>query len=102
MVTVVVQKWEESELGWGVRPDGYSLHLSEAGRDAYINRYWESMPDSAPQEYERPCGSPYLADVPEEVAAKIRASNDGFGYRVYDNVYPGSGGTDGWVNASQR
>jgi len=23
----VVQAWEESERGWGVRPDGLSIHL---------------------------------------------------------------------------
>ena len=33
---VVVQKWEESERGWGTRPDGFSLHLTEAYIQAFI------------------------------------------------------------------
>ncbi len=36
---VVVQKWEETERGWGVRPDGFSLHLTDADRSAYIGEY---------------------------------------------------------------
>lgn len=26
---VICQKWEESERGWGTRPNGYSLHLAD-------------------------------------------------------------------------
>lgn len=101
-VTVVVQKWEERERGWGSRPDGYSVHLSDADRKAYIDDYWAKMPDKvngmAPDEYSTPDGSPYLADITEgqeeEFLAQIAGKK---GLRFYDRNYPGTGGTDGWM-----
>jgi len=79
---VVVQKWEESERGWGVRPDGYSIHPDKAARDRYIDAYWEDMPDSVPDEYSRPCGSPYLSTV-EKVNFEGKD-----GIRFWENNYP--------------
>lgn len=89
--TVVVQKWEESERGWGTRPDGYSIHPDEAARERFVKAYWDDMPDSAPDEYSRPCGTPYTAEV-EGIEI------EGDGKRFWDNSYPGSGGADGWRN----
>jgi hypothetical protein len=40
MATVVMQRWYESERGWGQRPDGCSLHLTEQDRAAYCKKYW--------------------------------------------------------------
>jgi len=74
---VIVQNWEESEAGWGVRPDGCSLHLSEAARLAFIKAYWETMPDYPPNEYSRPVGAPYSAEVDDEIFAEISASTNG-------------------------
>lgn len=91
---VVVQKWEESERGWGTRPDGYSLHLADADRKAFIKEYWDRMPDAAPDEYSRPDGTPYKAEVDAETYAKVKASKNGIS-RL--GSPPGSGGTDGWV-----
>jgi hypothetical protein len=93
MPTVVVQKWEESERGFGTRPDGFSLHLSEEDRVEYVRKYWASMPDEAPDEYSRPDGSPYLADVDEETLELIRKSEHGI---MRTGPLPGSGGSDGW------
>ena len=73
MPTVVRQDWEESERGWGERPDGYSLHLSEEDRVAYIDAYWARMPDAIQDEYSRPCGPPRLVDVDKNTYAKIKA-----------------------------
>ncbi len=69
---VVVQKWEESERGWGVRPDGFSLHMTDEDREAFIKEYWDSMPKKAPDEYSRPAGTPYKAEVDEEVFQKVK------------------------------
>ena len=91
---VVVQKWEESESGWGTRPDGFSLHLTDADRAAYERDYWAKMPDEAPDEYSRPAGTPYRAKVDAETFTKVKASKNGI--RGFGR-YPGSGGTDGWV-----
>ncbi len=53
------------------------------------------MPDgSAPDEYSRPSGTPYMAEVDATTFAKVKDSKNGIrcGGRL-----PGSGGTDGWV-----
>ncbi len=94
---VIVQKWEESERGWGTRPDGFSLHLTEADRQAYIEWYWAGMPNSAPDEYSRPDGTPYKALVDDETFAKVKGSFNGL--RSFETP-PGSGGTDGWISSA--
>ncbi len=94
---VVVQKWEESERGWGTRPDGYSLHLTEEDRIAFIKEYWAGMPDETQDEYSRPDGAPYTATVDAETFNKVKASKNGLGF---NGSPPGSGGTDGWKSVS--
>ena len=71
---VVCQKWEESERGWGTRPDGYSLHLSDTDREAFIKDYWAGMPNAVPDEYSRPDGTPYVCDADSETYKKIKVS----------------------------
>ena len=91
---VVVQKWKESEKGWGVRPDGYSLHLTDQDREAYEKAYWDSMPDEIQDEHSRTCGTPYMAEVDDETFTKVKESANGI--RFYNNKYPGDQGPDGW------
>ena len=86
---VIVQKWEESERGWGTRPDGYSIHPDQAALDRYIKAYWKKMPDGVPDEYSRPHGTPYTADIDVNFKGQI-------GIRYWENNYPGNGGKDGW------
>lgn len=94
---VVVQKWEESERGWGTRPDGFSLHLTDADRQSFIKEYWDRMPDEALDEYSRPDGKPYKAEVDAETFTKVKTSKNG----IRDSGRPpGSGGTDGWRSGS--
>lgn len=91
---VLCQKWEESERGWGTRPDGYSLHPDATSLQRYIQSHWDRLPDEAPDEYERPDGTPYWCEVDVATYEKIVASQDGI--RIYKGTYPGSGGHDGW------
>lgn len=42
MPQVIVQKWEESERGWGTRPDGYSIHPDDAARKRFMR--WRLVP----------------------------------------------------------
>ena len=93
---VIVQKWEESERGWGTRPDGYSLHLTKADRVAFIEAYWRRMPDEVQDEYSRASGSPYSAEVDEATFARVKAGKRGI--REFNNNYPGNQGKDGWKN----
>lgn len=69
---IVVQEWEESERGWGVRPDGYTLHLSEDDRQKYCKQFWDRQPKGpAPDEYSRECGSPFPLDITESSYKKL-------------------------------
>ncbi len=74
---VLRQDWLESERGWGQRPDGYSLHLTESDRQRYVTEYWGRMPDEVPDEYSRPDGSPVRIDVDELLYAQVKASKNG-------------------------
>jgi hypothetical protein len=42
MKSLYLQYWEESERGWGVRPDGCSLHLTKDDCKSYIQKTYES------------------------------------------------------------
>ena len=52
------QRWEESERGWGVRPDGCSLHLSEDFHKKYLNEIYKIRQSEilVPDEYDRISG----------------------------------------------
>lgn len=93
---VVVQKWEESERGWGTRPDGFTMHLTDNDRQTFIDEYWSKMPDKIPDEYSRPNGTPYEAHVEGATYDAIKKSKNGIWGD--GNNYPDSGGTDGWMN----
>ena len=81
---VVCQLWAERERGWGVRPDGYSLHLTADHLRRYVSAYWSRMPDTPPDEYECPSGESYLVLVSADVMAKLY-EKDGSA-RIYSNV----------------
>ena len=93
--TVVVQKWEESERGWGTRPDGYTLHLSVTDRDSYVKEYWARMPDTVPAEYSRPAGTAYTTEVDDLTYLTVRQSANGI---ERAGAPPNDPGYDGWVS----
>lgn len=71
--------WEESERGWGIRPDGCSLHKTPKDCDAYVKKYWKGMPSEVPDEYSRPAfgSKPYAFEVDRQTYRKISASKNG-------------------------
>lgn len=69
---IYYQSWEESEAGWGTRPDGFSLHKSQADCKDYIQQYWARQPRGpAPHEYSRDCGSPKPIEATDGVVKLI-------------------------------
>ena len=80
--SLVLQEWEESEQGWGVRPDGYSFHLSEEDCKAYVKEYWASMPKEVQYEYSRTCGNPIWVIVSpafyRQATREFKAGKKGF------------------------
>lgn len=92
----ICQKWEESEEGWGTRPDGFSLHVSVEGLAKYIAAYWDGMPGEVPEEYSRPSGEAYPVGVANSVM-DLLVGYGGSARFWTDYQYPGSGGIDGWM-----
>ena len=82
---VVLVEWLESERGWGVRPDGASLHLTNDDYETYVKEYWNKMPDEVPDEYSRPATSPKIIDVDDEIYNKIKRSKNGI--RLWEHEY---------------
>jgi len=70
----VAQEWEEAERGWGVRPDGFSIHRSEEDRLAFIQSHWDSLPDDPPDTYSRPAGPPTTTELTEAMSTLIGSS----------------------------
>ncbi|MFA6234062.1 MAG: hypothetical protein WC824_07710 [Bacteroidota bacterium] len=75
-----VQKWEETERGWGIRPDGFSIHATKEGSLARLDNMRDREAkmgygsNNVPDEYTRRCGDPYktlLTDA--ELIKKVMA-----------------------------
>lgn len=74
--TVVRQDWEESERGWGVRPDGYTLHLTVEDCEKFKAKFWadeakRNPSGIAPSDYTRESGSPHAVSVDSTKFAKL-------------------------------
>ena len=69
MNKVLLQFWEESERGWGVRPDGASLHINAESYRKYLNNIYDSRRDiqDVPNEYARVVGSVIETVVSDDI-----------------------------------
>ncbi len=74
---VIKEDWDESEAGWGVRPDGYSLHRNRTDLKSYVAAYWKRMPKAVPHEYSRPSESPEVVGVDEKTYKQVVKSEYG-------------------------
>lgn len=86
-------EWEESERGWGVRPDGFSFHRTPEEAKKYIKDYWDKQPKGeAPDEYSRPSSeTPRLIEVSEGLHDYVMENgsvwlvpNSASAYKTYD------------------
>jgi hypothetical protein len=70
---VFAQDWEESERGWGVRPDGTSLHLTEQDVAEYVQTYYRTFNSrgAVSDEYTRTSGEAYEIEVTEEIYQEL-------------------------------
>lgn len=91
MKLAILMTWTESERGWGCRPDGASLHLSQESLKKYIADYWakekERNPSGVtPHEYTRPDGeNGRVCLVTDDLYEDIRMSEGG--YRMWQGDY---------------
>lgn len=67
MNKVILQLWEESERGFGNRPDGCSIHADSENRNKYIKSIYESRCDEVPDIYERIIGSELEAFIDDDL-----------------------------------
>jgi len=68
MKKLILQYWEESERGWGIRPDGCSLHLDKDCLNKYVDSaYKDRDPNNVPHEYDRIVGDPIEIWITEEI-----------------------------------
>jgi hypothetical protein len=73
MNKVILQFWEESERGWGTRPDGCSLHLDINSRNSYVEKIYEDRKSSdVPDEYDRIVGEPIDAFISDVMFARVK------------------------------
>ena len=66
----VFQLWEESERGFGTRPDGCSIHIDSDNRNNYIKSIYDSRKDEVPNIYDKIIGSELEAFIDDELFKK--------------------------------
>jgi hypothetical protein len=105
-----VQKWEESERGWGTRPDGYTLHATKEHVDHFLKdmrkREMEGMSQNyVPESYSRPDGSdPYEWECDDqELVSKVTKSKNGIWGSGKNPPKPKEGTKiSGWIPADWK
>lgn len=91
---VVCQPWVEYERGWGNRPDGYSLHLSEEDRNKFVEGFniIFNNKEHAPDEYSVAQGKPFVTEVDmdmHDTLVQNIASEHSHEFFKYGQAYPG-------------
>jgi len=82
-----VLTWTESESGWGMRPDGVSLHLTQDDVKNYITAYWDRMPKEVPHEYSRnDSDSGKLAAISAKLFKQLKACEN-HSMRLWNQEY---------------
>lgn len=82
MNKVILQLWEESERGWGTRPDGCSIHVDLKNQKQYIKDCYEDRGDDVPNVYERVVGDPIDAFVDDRLMMIIEKEKN---VRLFEN-----------------
>jgi hypothetical protein len=69
MKRILLQYWEESERGWGIRPDGASLHKDIIDHKNYVDSIYNIRESTklVPDEYDRVVGDPIFISVNEDL-----------------------------------
>jgi hypothetical protein len=90
LIVVYIQPWEETERGWGTRPDGISIHRSEDVVSKHCNEIMDEQEQrfgsEVPDEYSRPLtGYHYKAHIKQSKFDEI-FQNDRY-YRSYNHSF---------------
>jgi hypothetical protein len=68
----ILQIWEESERGWGTRPGGCSLHITDKEHSLYLDSIYSNRGDLVPNEYESVVGEPIICFVSDIVYGGVK------------------------------
>jgi len=71
----ILQFWEESERGWGVRPDGCSIHLNVEHYNLYLKGIYNNRGDIVPNEYDRIVGDYIYCFLSDSLYGEILKKN---------------------------
>lgn len=72
----VFQLWEESERGWGVRPDGCSIHLDDTELKNYLDNIYNNRGYEVPNEYDRTVGDSIECFISDNLYNKLLESGN--------------------------
>ena len=74
MNRIILQLWEESERGWGIRPDGCSIHMDSKERKDFLDKIYQERENDThiPDEYDRIVGGEVEAFVDDVIYEKIK------------------------------
>jgi hypothetical protein len=70
----IFQFWEESERGWGIRPDGCSIHSTKEELNIFIENIYKNRGDDVPKEYDRIIGDPMECFISDKLYDKLKQS----------------------------
>lgn len=100
MKKVWIQQWEESERGWGCRPDGFTAHLKKEDIEKYLSAMRAEEKklygDTVPDEYSRPCGEPFEHELSAEAVKKIKGNGMVLSYDWKPNPEIDKARVGGW------
>lgn len=89
--SVLCQEWEESERGWGCRPDGVSIHFNEDDAKQFAKNFWKRQKEicgsSAPSEYTRESGKPFWVYVTKHIYEELKNDHENNGYGLRYGSY---------------
>ncbi len=89
MKTVYIQNWEESERGWGVRPNHFTVHISLKQLNDYVAWYNKTNNnlDEVPDEYIRTSGSPIQCQAEDSLYDRIKSFSEELGRELSSPHY---------------
>lgn len=77
------QQWEESEAGWGNRPDGYTLHVDKDAHKTFLDADTKKKEEDfkktgvVPECYTRTSGAPFEVQLDDKTLEELKASKTG-------------------------
>ena len=81
MKVAILEKWTEYERGWGSRPDGTSLHLTDKNYKLFVEDYLvkerqRNSSGKVPDEYTTFDSNPTIVQISDKLYKKLCTKNN--------------------------